>query len=173
MARGVHPYEEMAYDLYPLREPKRVHGFGRLVTLEEPRLLGPWLREIAVLFGPGIRFFGDPEARAKRIALWGGGAGDGWPAAVAKGADLLICGELSYHHRMEAREEGLMVLELGHRESELPVLPHVAQRLREGLQGNGVAVRLFSEDETFVWGGQAGRSRMERQGGREAEGWED
>lgn len=155
VARKVHPYEEMAYDLYPLVEPRRVHGFGWLVDLEEPRPLGPWLEEMATLFGPGIRLFGDPQRKVKRVALWGGAASDGWPAAVEKGADLLICGELSYHHRVEAREEGLMVVELGHRESELPILPYVADRLREGLKDQGLAVRVFSEREGFAWGAWA------------------
>lgn len=49
-----------------------------------------------------------------------GSAGNVVNACLTAGIDCLICGELKYHTALDAVQQGLCIVELGHDVSELP-----------------------------------------------------
>lgn len=141
-AKRVHPYEEMAYDLYPLEEKDPRWGLGRVGYL--PKAPGGdylTLREVASrvkerLGCQGLRVTGDLSRPVRKVALCGGKAGELLRQAAAKGADVYITGEAGYHEAQEAEDLGLALIEAGHYETEVVVLPRLVHWLEEKAREN-------------------------------------
>ncbi len=125
---SAHPYEEVAYDVYPLELEDRRHGLGRMGTLPEPVPAGEAIEGFAAAIGAEtVRVYGD-TAREVRVAAVCGGAGGGlWAEALAGGCELFLTGEIGYHEGLAAAEAGLTVAALGHRETEAVFVDHVAE----------------------------------------------
>ncbi|MCX7750940.1 MAG: Nif3-like dinuclear metal center hexameric protein [Candidatus Bipolaricaulota bacterium] len=130
--KDAHPYEEVAYDLYPLEIPPGRHGLGRVGELPEPMRA----TEVVSAFGEGLRaepraVYGDLDRTVRRVAVCGGSGGSLVGEALAAGAELYLTGELGYHDGLGAAEGGLAAVAFGHRETEAPFVGHVARLLRE------------------------------------------
>jgi dinuclear metal center YbgI/SA1388 family protein len=96
--REAHPYEEVAYDLYPVEQSYRDAGLGAVGQLPEPLALGAFLDRVAdVLASPGLRYAGDPERPVQRIAVCGGSGSDFIPLARRAGADVYVTADITYH----------------------------------------------------------------------------
>lgn len=135
--RRVHPYEEMAYDLYPLAENEPRWGLGRIGLWQ--RSLQPEAATLADLVqlvkerlgSRHLRVTGKLERPIRKVAVCGGKGGDLLMEALAKGADVLVTGEAGYHEAQEAEDLGLALVEAGHYETEAVVLPVLARYLEE------------------------------------------
>lgn len=140
---AAHPYEEVAYDVYPLKRPVRVQGIGRIGVLPEPVALEPFARRVReVLKAPGVRFCGDPERKVARVAVLGG-SGMGWARdARIRGADVLVTGDVKHHDALDALASGLALVDAGHYATEKWVVPAVARYLsrRAAESGNPLEV---------------------------------
>lgn len=84
---------------------------------------------------------GPEEARIQRLALMPGSGGDAVGAAVAAGADALICGDLKHHDALDALAMGLTVIDATHYATERPVVERLGEHLAAALQ-DGVAVTV-------------------------------
>lgn len=125
-----HPYEEAAYDLYPLLGQAKQYGFGRVGCLAKAEALGDFAARMARAVGSDMaQCLGNPRARVKRVAVWAGG-GVETAAIAASGAEALVAGEVGYHDAETLAEAGVAVVTLGHGPSEEPVLRPLAERLR-------------------------------------------
>ncbi|MBC7093395.1 Nif3-like dinuclear metal center hexameric protein [Candidatus Bipolaricaulota bacterium] len=131
--RAAHPYEEVAYDVYPLENAAAWHGLGRVGDLlQETPAREVVARLACALEASGPRStYGDLDRPVRRVAICGGDGGDLWQDAFTAGAELYLTGEIGYHQGLEAAESGLAVAALGHRETERPFVGHVAGLLRE------------------------------------------
>lgn len=144
-----HPYEEVAYDLYPLANPGRSYGLGRVGRLPLPVPLTDFAQRVSqVLSAPVVRWLGDPSRRIERVAVLGGSGQDFIDQALSAGADVLVTGDVNYHRAQEAWEKGLAVIDAGHWATEAPVVPVLAARLRQRLAERGAAL------EVLTWTGQ-------------------
>lgn len=139
-----HPYDEVAYDLYPLIDGATV-GFGRVGELPEPRTLAEVADRVrAKLPAPHLRVAGDPDRMVRRVVTVGG-AGDGLiGTAVGAGADVYITGDLRHHVTLDALELGLTLIDAGHHATEVAALPRWIERLtvlarQQGLSASVVA----------------------------------
>ncbi|MDI6871838.1 MAG: Nif3-like dinuclear metal center hexameric protein [Bacillota bacterium] len=130
--RRVHPYEEVAYDVYPLCNQGKAAGLGRIGRLPEPRPLGEFIAAVKSALGVDeVAYAGELDRPVVRVAVCGGSAGDLVPKAVCRGADVLVAGEVKYHDGLLARQEGLAVVAAGHDATERLVVPALARRLRQ------------------------------------------
>jgi len=130
---GAHPYEEVAYDVYPLENPSPRHGLGRVGDLPQPASGSDVVSRFGRALG-GVEphaVYGDLEGEVRRVALCGGSGGSLWEDALAADADLFLTGEIGYHDGSEASESGLAAVAFGHPETERPFVGHVGQLLRE------------------------------------------
>jgi len=129
--RQVHPYEEVAYDVYPLREPRREVGLGRIGELDVPMTLDKLVSELVQrLARTSVRVVGSLEQLVRRVAVVAG-AGSSWAIAAREaGADVLITGDVGYHRAREALDAGIAVVDVGHDVEEIFV-PEVAAYLRQ------------------------------------------
>lgn len=135
----------------PLATSRR-KGYGQLCEVpangEAPETLSRLAARATAVFGRAPRVWGDPEAPVRRAVTCTGSAGDTGKAALAAGADVIICGEMKYHSALELSQAGLAVIELGHDVSELPL----AAVLAEALMGAGVPdERIVMIDQSENW----------------------
>lgn len=114
-----HPYEEVAYDLYPLENRGEALGPGRLGDLPEPLPLEVFLQRVQKIFkGEPLTLLGPRKERIARVALCGGSGGDLILKASQGGADLYMTGDLKHHQILEAMDEGLLLLPISHHSME-------------------------------------------------------
>jgi len=115
---NVHPYEEPAYDFYPVLNSWQQAGSGVIRELEESIAEPEFLSSIKELFKTGCikhsRFTGK---KIKKVALCGGSGAFLLPKAIQNKADIFITGEIKYHEYFEWEQQILMA-EIGHYESE-------------------------------------------------------
>ena len=125
-----HPYEEVAYDVYPLENADRRFAMGAAATLPEPLSFRGLLGEVKKKLGlAAIRYAGDAERIVRRVAVCGGAGSNLLPAVIAKGCEAFITGDVKYHFALEAVQKGIAVADIGHHESELPVVEHLLKLL--------------------------------------------
>ena len=67
----------------------------------------------------------------KTVAICGGEGGDFLDAARAAGADIYLSGRIGYHRMIDAPEEGIIAMEIGHFASEVLVCEALAALVRE------------------------------------------
>ncbi|GFO56051.1 GTP cyclohydrolase 1 type 2 [Geomonas sp. Red276] len=132
--RKVHPYEEPAFDLYPVLARGPARGIGRIGLLAEPVTAGLFACRVKEALGAaGVRLVGGSERPVKKVALCGGSGAFLVHEAARKGADVLVTGDLKYHEAREAEALGIAVLDAGHFATEHPMVEGLAATLREVL----------------------------------------
>jgi dinuclear metal center YbgI/SA1388 family protein len=152
--RVAHPYEEVAYDLYPVADADG-HGLGVVGDLPSPmplRALAARLRD--GLPAPGLRYAGQPDRIVRRVAAVGG-AGDGHiGTALGAGADVYVTGDLRHHVTLDALEQGLALVDAGHHAVEVAAMPHWIERLTAAAGDRGLqAPVIASTVDTSPWSG--------------------
>ncbi|MFC4558836.1 Nif3-like dinuclear metal center hexameric protein [Virgibacillus kekensis] len=110
-----HPYEEAAYDLFPLENPGKSYGIGRIGTLPEKVTLKSLSEQVKEKLDiPGLRVTGDLTKKVSKIAVLGGSGEKYIQKAKRLGADVYITGDMSFHTAQDAWEMGLSVIDPGH-----------------------------------------------------------
>ena len=138
-----HPYEEVAYDVYPLAGGGSA-GLGRMTRPKEPMRVGDLVERCRDRLGGDVRATGERSRQVRTAAVCGGSGASYIPAALAAGADVFVTGDVKHHDALEAVAAGLCVIDAGHHGTEWPFVPHLADRLREA----GLGEVLVSETRT-------------------------
>lgn len=120
--RKIHPYEEPAYDIYPLHGQIDA-GLGLVADMIPPKqLLDLGIACKDAIGSNELRIAGDMMTKVTRVAVCGGSGGDLVGVAKKAGADVLVTGDLKYHQAREALSRGLALIDLGHLATEVVVL---------------------------------------------------
>ena len=115
---ATHPYEEPAFDFYPLKNTWTQVGSGVVGELEEPEAELDFLKRIKKTFEVGcLRHTRLSGRLIQKVALCGGAGAFLLPKAVSADADVFITGEVKYHDYFNY-ENNILVAEVGHYESE-------------------------------------------------------
>lgn len=151
---AAHPYEEVAYDLYPLANPGRPRGHGRLGRLPAPVTLAELAATLKARLGVRhVRLVGPADRPVQQIAVAAGSGGQFLADAARRGAQVLITGDLDHHDALDALDLGLALLDVGHWASERIVVPPLAAYLRQQMQAEGLTVDVLeaqSETDPFT-----------------------
>jgi len=116
--RSAHPYEEIAYDVYPLDNELPEYGAGAYGELPAQMTLKGFLKRVKEeLHAPMLRHVGDPNGRVRIVAVCGGSGGDLLETAVRVGAHVFVTAELKYHD-FEAAQNRIALIDAGHFETE-------------------------------------------------------
>lgn len=146
---GAHPYEEVAYDLYPLHNPGRPRGLGRVGGLSATEPLDVFVRRVKTALGIDAVRLAGPEGRVVKTVAVCGGSGAGLVAdAAAAGADVLVTGDVRYHDALDAAALGLAVIDAGHHATERPVIDAVAAYLAACARTGGWDVAITADDNS-------------------------
>jgi dinuclear metal center YbgI/SA1388 family protein len=127
---AAHPYEEPAFDIYPLLNEGKRGGLGRIGLLAEEMSLRDFAARIKVdLAAPGLRYVGDPGRKVRKVALCSGSGATLLREAERAGADVLVTGDVKYHDARNAQESGIALIDAGHFPTEVIMVAAVAERL--------------------------------------------
>lgn len=150
-----HPYEEVAYDLYPLENRPENTGAGKIGRLEPPLPLGEFALRVKDSLGVQAVRCGGPQSReVRKVAVCGGSGGDFWPLALSRGADVLVTGDIGYHRARDMLAAGICFVDAGHYGTERvilePLAAYLAGRCREMGLDLGIMVSSVNGDP-FVY----------------------
>jgi dinuclear metal center YbgI/SA1388 family protein len=131
--RRTHPYEEPAFDVYPLQSPP-LGGLGRTATLPaatELRRLATTLQRASG--ATQVSIVGPANTKISRAILVAGAAGSLPFQTDLTPQDVIITGEIRHHDALTIQRRGCSAIALGHWASERPVLEPLAERLKAAL----------------------------------------
>jgi dinuclear metal center YbgI/SA1388 family protein len=132
---ATHPYEEPAFDLYPLHAPvaRGAAGMGRVGLLRTPQPGPALLRKLGQRYDLSTALVVGPLEREFRAVVAAAGA-----FGVRRFRDpaaLVLTGEFKHHDALDLQRRGITAVHLGHYASERPVLDLLATRLENALPG--------------------------------------
>ncbi|MEM8600381.1 MAG: Nif3-like dinuclear metal center hexameric protein [Bacteroidota bacterium] len=121
--RAAHPYEEVAYDVYPLEKKATRAGYGAVGTLPVAIPLRDVLAIVQARLNAGaLRYVGDDEALVRTVAVCGGSGSRFIPDARRARADAYVTADVTYHTFFDALDsEGrpqMALIDAGHYETE-------------------------------------------------------
>lgn len=115
---SVHPYEEPAFDIYPVDNSYSMAGSGIIGTLPQPENAQSFLLRVKKIFGCGvIRHTQLPEKPIQKVAVCGGAGSFLINDAMRAGADILLTADIKFHQFFDARYP-FVLADIGHYESE-------------------------------------------------------
>ena len=113
-----HPYEEVAYDLFPIKNSFSKVGDGMIGELPSPEKTEDFLIRIKKTFHCGtIRHTKILKDTVSKIAVCGGSGSFLIQDAIHSGADVFITADVKYHEFFSA-ENKIVLADIGHYESE-------------------------------------------------------
>lgn len=138
--RAAHPYEEPAYDIYPL-QARPVKGIGRVGALPQPMALGRLAAHLKRATGAAcVQMVGAKKAVVDRAIMAAGSAGSLVFRAGLTERTVVVTGEMRHHDALAIARAGATAILLGHWASERPVLKSLAERLSLALPGVSVSM---------------------------------
>lgn len=140
-----HPYEEPAFDVYPVEDVLPRVGLGRMGTLSRPMRVDALAELVRTVFElRRVSFSGDASRLVSRAGILPGG-GRSWVDQARGECEVLITGDLSYHMGEQAAERGLSLIDTPHGELEWWAFRRWATALGDRLAGRGVSLALSRE----------------------------
>lgn len=138
-----HPYEEVAYDLFALKNASAGVGAGMVGDLEKPLNGEEFKALLKGVFKTGaIRHTAFLREKIQKIAVCGGAGSFLLKDAIRSGADVYITGDFKYHEFFDA-ENHIVIMDVGHFESEHYTPQLLADYLKGHIEKNATfAVRL-------------------------------
>lgn len=135
---AVHPYEEPAFDIYPLLNEGKKLGLGRIGRLPQPQTLVEYAGQLKkALSAPALRFVGDPSASVSKVALCSGSGASLLRDAARAGADVFVTGDVKYHEARDAEDLGIALIDAGHFPTERIMVDDIKERLGQALAVSG------------------------------------
>lgn len=145
--KELHPYQEVAYDVFPEAINPIEIGYGCIGVLPSVLKLSQLINLCKEQLGiKNVRYVGDLNKKIKCVALCGGSGGSLIGEAVKNRADVYISGDLKYHEVLDNKDK-IALLDVGHRASELPVL----KKLEAVIKGKfkDLSIYYFVENNDF------------------------
>ena len=113
-----HPYEEVAYDFYELKNENKQAGSGMIGVLPEPltdkAFLGLLKEKMELKV---IQYTSFKGKKIQKVAVCGGAGSFLLKTAIAANADAFVSSDFKYHEFFDA-ENKLLIADIGHFESE-------------------------------------------------------
>lgn len=126
-----HPYEEVAYDLFPLLNKSKQIGSGMVGKLKEEMDESSFLTFLKEKMKTNcIRHSKLLNKKIRKVAFCGGAGDFLLESAIAQNADVFISGDFKYHRFFDA-ENKLVILDIGHFESEQFTIDLLVDFLKE------------------------------------------
>jgi dinuclear metal center YbgI/SA1388 family protein len=153
--KGAHPYEEVAYDVYSVKQSPASKGlvkglgYGFWGEYLSDKPFSEFVRDVRSLFGvQEIRVTEPAPQHLKRVGFVAGKGSAFLGDAQALGCDVLVTGEVGYHDALGASwQQKMTVIELGHRESE----KFFVEVMQKWLSSEGLQVVPVQTQTQKIW----------------------
>jgi dinuclear metal center YbgI/SA1388 family protein len=140
--KQAHPYEEVAYDVYPLINESPNYGMGAVGELKSTTTLRQFLamakKRLRAQF---VRYCGSLGKRIHRVAVCGGSGSDMLGDALHAKADAFVTADVRYHTFHDAHED-IALIDAGHWETEHVILKPLAEQLRTVIRQKKAKVEI-------------------------------
>jgi dinuclear metal center YbgI/SA1388 family protein len=140
-----HPYEEPAYDIYPLKNKNVNFGEGAIGELPSPILEKDFLKQASyALKCKSMRYCTGNGKKIHKVAVCGGAGADLLEFAIESDADAFITADIKYHVYHEAQGK-ILLIDAGHYETEIHSLNAVKKKIENTISfDNSIKVYKFS-----------------------------
>jgi dinuclear metal center YbgI/SA1388 family protein len=129
--KAAHPYEEVAYFLFPLSNNNPTIGSGMIGTLTVPIDSHKFLQHVKQTFGCGtVRYTKPVNQQVQHIAVCGGSGSFLLKQAIQQQADVFITADFKYHEFFDA-ESRIIIADIGHFESEQFTSHWIVEQLKK------------------------------------------
>ncbi len=126
-----HPYEEIAYEVMIMENEYQEAGSGMMGELPDPMDENDFLIFLKSALGLSvIRHSPFTGRKIKTVAICGGAGSFLLKKAIGLQADAFLTGDIKYHDFFDA-EEKLLLLDIGHYESEIAAVTQLTNYLQE------------------------------------------
>ena len=113
-----HPYEEVAWEVYPIvnAHPQVGSGMiGKLAGEENEEAFAKWVKDRMKV--PAVKHTAFLNRKVRKVAVCGGSGSFLLADAIKAGADVFISSDFKYHQYFDA-DGRIVILDIGHYESE-------------------------------------------------------
>lgn len=142
-----HPYEEVAYDVYDLRNPRQDIGPGRIGVLPKEMPLGEFAERVKKRLNlQWIRCIGGMNRIVKKVALCGGSGGSLIDKAKAAGADVFLTGDIKHHDAHRAMGLDMALIDAGHFGTEKIAPDIIEGHIKGCIAEKGLAIEVIKSD---------------------------
>ncbi|MCX7991188.1 MAG: Nif3-like dinuclear metal center hexameric protein [Proteobacteria bacterium] len=138
--RSIHPYDELAFDVFEESVNPLNIGYGAIGELSTPKKLSSVIDLVKESLGISkVRYTGDLNRKVKKVAVLGGSGSSFIKDAIRASAEVFISGDIKYHDALDYGDK-ISILDVGHRASEEPVLFYLKEQIS----------KEFKEVEFFI-----------------------
>jgi dinuclear metal center YbgI/SA1388 family protein len=139
---SVHPYEEPAYDIYPLKNGSVNYGEGAIGRLAKPMRFNDYLSYVAEkLKIKNFRYNKGKSGLIQTVAVCGGSGGELIGQAIKQNADSFVTADLKYH-AFGGAENIINLIDAGHYETEIIVLDELKKRLEKTITSYNPEIKV-------------------------------
>lgn len=146
---NAHPYEEVAYDIYPL-EISKSYSLGRVCKLSNKTDIKTFINYVSEKLGCVIRYnYIDDKLFFDKFAIVTGSGAPLWKHCKQKGIRVLLTGDLKHHDALDAREEEIIIIDAGHYSTEKIFMKYLQKVLETKFK---IEVIIIDEEESIkIW----------------------
>lgn len=139
----VHPYEEVAYDIYPLENSGDISGLG-IVGETHMESTNDFIAFVkSTLNVNTLKTAGEIPDKIKKVALCTGSGSNLITKAKMAGAQVLITGDIKYHDAQLAYESEIFIIDPGHYASEIIFVDSIISYLNNETTSKKIKVELI------------------------------
>ncbi|MEK6552501.1 MAG: Nif3-like dinuclear metal center hexameric protein, partial [Bacteroidota bacterium] len=140
-----HPYEEPAYDIYPLKNKNVNFGAGAIGELEKEMNENKFLSFVSKsLKTKALKYCEGKGKAVKKVAVCGGSGSELLVKTVSEGADAFVTADIKYHTYQDA-ERKILLIDAGHYETEIISLKAAQQAINNFIpKSSGIKVLKYS-----------------------------
>jgi dinuclear metal center YbgI/SA1388 family protein len=133
--KKVHPYEEVAYDVYPLTNENVNYGMGVIGELKKGFSEKEFFEFVSKSLNiKNFRYCRGSKSRIKKVAVCGGSGSELIKTAIKSGADAFVTADVKYHTFQDS-EKQIILIDAGHYETEVYSLNEVKKRIEKSISG--------------------------------------
>ncbi|PLX70029.1 MAG: Nif3-like dinuclear metal center hexameric protein [Denitrovibrio sp.] len=142
-----HPYEEVPYDIYKLDMGKE-YGLGRVCGLEQPMSTPNFLQHIKdKLDADTLKINFELDKKVEKFAVVTGSGASMWKSCLRAGVNVLVTGDMKHHDAIDAKENGVMIVDAGHFETERIYMKFLADKISNEFN---IETVLIEEDTSII-----------------------
>lgn len=145
--KSVHPYEEVAYDIYPLEISGKEYGMGCVGEVDNGMNVKAFVEVVKSKLNTGnVRVIGNLDREIKKAAVFCGSFDNSIMGLVNTKADVLVTGDVKYHDALDMLQMGMCVIDAGHFSTERIIVPRLVELLKQRFDTLEVVSNNVEED---------------------------
>lgn len=139
----VHPYEEVAYDVFQLHQKGETQGIGRIGELHSSIKVEEFIGQLKQVFKlETLRWVEASAPTITKVAVLTGSGASAIEEAAKNDCDALVTGDIKYHDAQLAESLDIHLFDVGHFESEICFTEIVEKHLKEYFNMAGYSVSI-------------------------------